>query len=373
MQAASAAVLQLLLTLSWAAAPGEWVLLQPASSSYLAAYANSSFRTPSPDLDFLRNVSVVFFGDSLTRYQFMYLAQYLHRGRWEDIPGHRLCCERHYGTFGRMYHAYLPVMGCSHVCDCADHVWFDPATITVRKGRVRPKGREYPRKVRNENHYFRHGPLQARLTFHFWGGEELGLTSHVGTPSAADFVQYCADFPETATAHLHPPPAPRHLFPSVQAFIRDVLRGEGHDMLVFNYGLWRVAVRNATPPTLAEANLDRLAEVARAAAPTVVWKTTTANQRWNPIDDAALLEGLSRRGFEVWDAYNLTLGVLHFKEAMWDGFHFEPFVYRELNIAFLEFLRAALRRRQPGHTAAAAASAPSASHGEDASDTAANK
>eukprot|EP00667_Euglena_gracilis_P011033 EG_transcript_11251 len=349
MLATSAAALQppppllplplLLLTLAGAATPGDWVFQKPVHDSYLAAFANSSFRSPAADLGFLRNASVVFIGDSVTRYQYMYLAQYLHHGRWHDAPKQQLCCEQHYHSFTNMYHAYLPLFGCSHMCDCADHHDVKIAVNNAKKhGKHQRLVHLFRGKMRNENHYFLHGPLQARLSFHFWDGAAIGMTAFNRTPAPADFARYCAGFPATAQAQLAGPLEPLHSY-SVQEFVRDVLGPEGHDVLIFNYGIWKVLV-NATTPVLSEANLDWLAEVAHDAAPAVVWKTTNAVHEHGRFDDDALLAGLQRRGFQIFDIYNLTLGVLPLKKAaMWDNFHFLPFVYRELNIALLEYLR----------------------------------
>eukprot|EP00667_Euglena_gracilis_P027706 EG_transcript_34491 len=86
-------LLQLLAAVSCTVAAGEWVFRTPISESYLAAWANSSFRSPTADLEFLRNTSIAFLGDSLTRYQFIYLAQYLHLRQWEDVNGNKLGSE----------------------------------------------------------------------------------------------------------------------------------------------------------------------------------------------------------------------------------------------------------------------------------------
>eukprot|EP00667_Euglena_gracilis_P020590 EG_transcript_22315 len=256
--------------LGWPSSAGKWVTRGPPPTYYLATFANSSFRSPAADLGFLRNASVVFLADSVTRYQFVYLAHFLHRRQWDDAPGHRLCCEHHYQSFDRMYLAYLPLFGCSHICDCADH--YDTETSIVKKGKKYVTVQQrVPRQPRNEHHYFRHAALATRLSFHFWPGGAFGMSAYMRTPTAADFAQYCATFPASAHTHLAVPTPPRHVFPSVQTFIRDVLHIEGHTVLVLNYGIWRKGPTSAL--ALTEDWLDWLAEVAHAAAPVVVWKT----------------------------------------------------------------------------------------------------
>eukprot|EP00667_Euglena_gracilis_P009196 EG_transcript_9335 len=314
---------------------GEWVFQQPTTNSYLAAWAHSPLRHPTADLEFLRGLSVVFMGDSVTRYQFMFLVQFLHLRQWDGVLGNDLCNEKRYETYTNMYRAYWGVFGCSHICDCADH----HVVAESLKGNHSKPERRYQAMTRNENHYFFHSPLQARFSFHMWTGTAVKMTSYRHTPSEAEFVEYCRGFPATAHTHLTAPLDPKYTFPNGTDFIRDVLAPEGHDVLIFNYGIWRILALERNAGLFSEEYLDAFAKAAHEAAPIVVWKTTTAVPGFPPLDDDALLAGLRRRGFHIFDAYALTRDVIQLKDAaMFDGMHFKDFVNREVSIAFLDFL-----------------------------------
>eukprot|EP00667_Euglena_gracilis_P004770 EG_transcript_4798 len=328
-------LLQLLVAVVWSSDVEEWVFKEPLKDSYLARFENNTFRHSSANLEFLHETSMVFIGDSLMRYQFMFFLQYLHHRQWDDVFGNSLCCERFYGSYAKMFKAHAALFGCSHICDCADrHVVRDAAGAPQRLDRPW------------ENHYYRNLPLRARASFHFWGGTDLGLKYYLHTPTNDDFAVYCSDFLQTANTHLSGSLESTQKFASVVDFIREVLRPEGHEVLVLNCGIWGTCV-----PFLTEENLDALAKAAHEAAPIVVWKVTTAvSDRDTNYDSDALLEGLKRRGFHLFDAYALTRGLRPVvKQAMWDTLHFQSFVYRELNIALLQFLRPLLARRRAPH------------------------
>eukprot|EP00667_Euglena_gracilis_P010952 EG_transcript_11168 len=333
-------LLQLLASLSCVA--GQWVFQDPINGSYLEAWANSTFRSGAADLSFLRNASVVFVGDSVTRYQYLYLAQYLHWQQWDDVKGNKLGYEPHYETFTNMFKAYPGVFGCHHICDCVDHLLFLDTVTVNGTTETQLRRHSHARRFRTENQYFRHPPLNASVDFHMWTGAQIGMNFFPQTPSAADFDEYCRSFPANADMYLTGPLEANHSYPDLPTFIDAVLRPMRPRVLVLNYGLWRgltESFHKAKASILAKHNLGRLIAAARAAAPVVVWKTTTASHSQAP-DDPHLLETLRRNGVLLFDAHNLTRALLPLKTAaMWDASHFEPFVYRELNIALLEFLQ----------------------------------
>ena len=113
------------------------------------------------------------------------------------------------------------------------------------------------------------------------------------------------------------------------------------DIIIINQGLWSF-------PELRR-NDDYRTEFATALTNItkhVVWKKTTSRCAGDQdeIDDEDFLRDMRHHGIEVFDAYKLTLGVAlkhsdDTKNVCWDrDYHFNPFVYRELNKQLLKFL-----------------------------------
>jgi hypothetical protein len=161
-------------------------------------------------------------------------------------------------------------------------------------------------------------------------------------PRIDEFYQKCADplrSPDARTFYeKNYKPVDEFTYEDIVKFMTGHLVHVQPDFLVVNQGHWQFPFIRSDPGLSIFVNATLYA--VRRPGAMAIWKTTTAKQ-YNPkerIDLPDFLQAIKRRGMYVFDAWNITQALSMKPDAFYDAFHFEPFVYRELNIAMLNFL-----------------------------------
>jgi hypothetical protein len=259
----------------------------------------------------LKNLHIVFMGDSVSRYQYLSLAYYLRSGTWWDPATHpNLVNEKTYGSWTDFYRRTSEEYAPYEQCDCFRPEPFNP-TLTF------------------ENRYFWDPRFHNSLTYiqafgnhgsqgHFFPDEVLlhhpaVLSTDSPLKSKLDFWKW--DWPETITQHvakLQPKP----------------------DFVVLNAGLH---VNDHQNPLLQNAIVSAL----KTAGITGIWKTTTYMKnkdvhgtRYTPKSkqiDQDMCKLMSQCLDLSWTKHlNAT--------SYWDAFHFNEPAYKRMNMQLLDLI-----------------------------------
>jgi hypothetical protein len=128
------------------------------------------------------------------------------------------------------------------------------------------------------------------------------------------------------------------IYHNISHFLLDEVAKRQPDVIVINQGIWRSKLRTSYKEF---ETVLRSAKLAVKPGGRVVWKRTTAVRDGEQIDDDKFVEFLRQSSIDVFDAYTVTAALTQpsvCQSAFWDRLHFEPFVYRELNLALLDML-----------------------------------
>ncbi|RYH30817.1 hypothetical protein EON65_04055 [archaeon] len=272
---------------------------------------------------------MVFIGDSLTRYQFISLAHFLHRGSWQDERGlPSLTNEKQHKSprWPNYYFESSLRLGCAHLCDCV-------RTFDV------------DRNATHLHEHIYHYDLDQDLLmiFHFFA-PTLNMTFYLPDhPTRQQLLLQCLYINESLEAMkfmAEPHEVHRYYSPShLTQFIATEVSPSQPSALFFNQGFWQA--ESFRDPD----NLAHLAAALRAASPLSFWKAITEQIDTEAVDSDLFLQHLQSLGLGLYDAYAVTknlkrlIGVrLYFDKRR----HFiSSFVYRVANIVLLELLRIA--------------------------------
>eukprot|EP00981_Chlorochromonas_danica_P013774 scaffold6852_cov215-Ochromonas_danica.AAC.11 len=262
-------------------------------------------------LSFLRNKRISFIGDSLTRYQYLSLAWFLSSGQWLEDPGlPSLIREKEFGSWDGFLHSTNKRMGCHEIIDAYRH---DSIFHSCR-----------------ENRYFHHYGLNLTITLNSFFPPFPMLLSR-DLPTTKEFSANCMG--ETHLLSFNP--EANQSYVDAHDFITHKLVPFQPDYLIFNHGFW-------SPHLVAQPSyLPRLQELVSKATKCAIWKaTTTELNRGAQVEDDEFRQRLSSSGFLLFDTFALTKHLVNTKEAYFDRYHFVHLsIYRELNIALLQFLQ----------------------------------
>lgn len=292
----------------------------------------------------LRGRHIVFFGDSLTRYQYISLALFLEYGTWDHAGAAARPAEyvQGWGGYNGLSRGVAARLRGHEICDCN------------RGARV------------FETRYYYHPGLQVRLTFAWRTGTLPMLWHHRGwigercqaaaleraraalagrgepPPASARCPQRgCAPGACGADAHRGRSVAPRDDFAGAARLIRELRP----DAAVFNVGLWTKRYGRAPALSRLVAMGEGVRRELGAAAPLLAWRTTTARQpgaRWEA--QPVIASTLAAAGWLVVDAGAATAKVRELarggrvKQFYYDNTHFRRFVYRGINELLLASL-----------------------------------
>lgn len=308
----------------------EWNLnLKNLDQSYLKRYESSKYRNHSIInlVPILQNKRIMFVGDSLTRYQYLNLIRYLHSGRWTEPFAMQLCCEHSFKDWGDFFTEISASFGCNHICDC--HHW----DVYKKPGNIGTQ----------ENHYYYDADLNLTISSHLWYGVvPIWMDKYYKMPTYDEFANHCHEnlTSFSSTDQFIATDFPTHTeYSDIFVFLEKVVKPSRIDVLMMNFGHWEGSMRHWNE-VKKEIKIKQLGDLSTSFVPLVIWKTTTARLDHEQMDDPGFLQMLTRNcpKIQIFDAFNMTKDMEHYKGVMWDNLHFISFVYRELNIAFLEHL-----------------------------------
>lgn len=292
-----------------------WTVKSNLQDSFLNAYQDHPMRAYANLnwLSYLQNRTIIFIGDSLTRYQYQELITFLYRGQHIDLWG--------VATIKRTRENYLFIstyhMGCQEIID---GYWG-----------IAKFGDGY-----RENRYFHHFELNLTISFFFYAPPQplaVGLNYH---PNWQLFHDECID-KEKLLQRVNLPFVPSHRknYSHIHEFITLEIQPLSPDVVIFNHGHWKINAPRG------EKEMQLVANALLNASQHAVWKTTTATTTHRKEDSFPFIHMLHNFGLKIFDAYSGTFGMSFFKKAFFmnDVVHFQSFVHRELNIAFLEYLK----------------------------------
>jgi hypothetical protein len=336
----------------------------------------------------VRGARIVIIGDCIARYQYLSLVYFLETGSWgpsvvdpqtlekpgvtslpESISvGFSMARQPESGKtqYNKMYTRSNALLGGHERCDCG--LKDEP-----------PKGVRFRHKFledRFENRYYRNTELNVSVSFFFVKGSfSIHGHGHVG-----------------ASAPLHEVDADRWHHASFRSFLVSEVKRLRPTVLMLNIGLWWFKPdfpRRAANASWWEETLDmvedavgsagRLADGGHSAGthlPKIIYRTTTTTVPWRKNDndgvDQALIQTnevdtvvrqcIARRRKEslgvAWtmlDTYAMTRALpqlhcrvsdgsrggsadLHPLKFFADDMHFQPFVYREMNVQLLDMI-----------------------------------
>lgn len=315
---------------SWICCGLTWVInSKQKGESYLLEYKNHPARHYDREyLSFLRGKTIVFIGDSLTRYQFMSLADYLYRGTWDvdhSLPSLTNSREHADPQWTNYYYESAIRLGCSHVCDC-----------------VRMEGNGTVTFL-HEHIFHYDANLDFLMAFHFFSPTMNMTFYQPRLPTRRQLLMGCIDANISiaslnfmlASHKVHRSYAPLQIGQFISTEVKDLKPSA----IFFNQGFWESdSFRHPS-------NMARLAAALLSATPFPFWKATTEQNKGPPVDNSTFLRDIQSYGFGLYDTFEITKdlrklvgGCVFFDRKR----HFVPFVYREANIVLLELLRVAL-------------------------------
>lgn len=183
-----------------------------------------------------------------------------------------------------------------------------------------------------ENRYYYHFALNLSLSYFFYGPPQKMAVGLDRAPDWRTFYEEClnktlllqrVNMPYTSQH------ARNHTF--VYDFIDREVKPMTPDLIMINHGFWG-----------GPRDLEGMSLIARAmlnAAPRAVWKTTTSSKKRSKHESEGFLKMVQGLGMTVFDAFSITHGISSINESFEDSLHYHPFVYRELNIMFLDYLK----------------------------------
>ncbi len=328
----------------------------------------------------LRNKSIVLVGDSLTRYQYLNLVQFLENGQWWN-PDPQLECEFQWGGGERssswpLFYNVGRFLGnwAKHPDGMIHSSFFLPLFPSpphhVQGTNARFNGREVcdcyreepaGRKGNIENRYYYNEEVDVWVSFFQWFNADTGHLGHdlawlnVALPPSrrrraaglrgGKNKQQQAGRPRGQTGCA--PGAcdmPSHWAHDVYGLFEHVIPQLHPDVLMFNSGHW-----GRLPGAY---DLDRLTQAAKAAVRTsggrVIYKTTTAPNGPAPfVPEDDLAAHFQAAGVSILDAGAITFGARDVEAELgqaqgthlyWDMLHFYSPVYAGLNRMLLNYV-----------------------------------
>ena len=328
----------------------------------------------------LRGRHLVFIGDSVTRYQYLNLAQRLTHGNWTAFHGSGQPLSEAEGKF-RSWPRFMATtnrrMGGYEVCEC------------FRDAKVRS--------WQLENRFYHHPALGIRLSFFYMG--PMGATryhalallnvscgDHCGCGGCVPDAACGLHEEATALNHFSPAATPEQ---AQENFLTSYLLGSLADSaslapvdalvlsLGYNGGAGWPRESNVHPAGSVSREVYKAALVAltprlRALVGTLVWKASTShngNDYLPAVEVAWVREALVPLGWQLFDAYALTQPFEGRGESFVDSVHFQPHVYRGLNQALALHLCGLRGGASPFYSAFAAAGAAAAGNASSSTST----
>jgi hypothetical protein len=305
--------------------------------------------TPSFARDCLRGKHLLFIGDSVTRYQYLNLAQYIQTGAWTPFSAEGDALtedEREWPSWTAWFTATVARLGGNEICDC-----YRPLIAVSRCA---------------ENRFYYNADVDVRLTFILYFADGYKTKHHkidalnvsCNGPRGADGARpvgarACAQTlctPGECGGPFEESYEERWPYNLIVSVLEQLGTGVAPvDDLFFNQGLH---LNPAYLPAAIRLDLADALVLARERGwvRTLWWKMTTMSTSggYNIGHERAWVNAaLVPRGFRVFDSYALTGGedspfsvALRVTDgavaATWDdAVHFRPFVYRGLNEALL--------------------------------------
>jgi hypothetical protein len=258
----------------------------------------------------------VIVGDSVTRFQYVVLAYFLHTGSWPKPIGNQpehpsLANSKAWGSVGAYTKGTTALLGGKELCDCSgqtDNRHFMGDGFSV--------------------HYFQYSDSQNGPTP--WANGNI--KGRYGFPPYLD-----GPMPNTTQN----PADTIWQVPVIKALTGPLAKLKPTH-LILNSGL-HGSTNFWTPEHAQNITLAGQSAVAGQQG-RVFWKTTTAARpsalvKTHRDHDATALEAARLFGWGVYDAYAITRPLVNLpRPPMWDTVHFEAGVYRELNLFLLNMI-----------------------------------
>ncbi len=266
----------------------------------------------------LENKRIVFIGDSLTRYQYLNLIHYFHTNSWHSSVYPHLEVEGEWSSWKSFHLGSSLRFGCEEICDC----YRDNSEIDATK----------------ENRHYHNMRLNLSVDAYFWTPER-NLNGNIA-PKTSDFSKLCSDWHAYSDSFANYASHSNYSY-NILDFLNFVVRDLQPDYLIINQGFWSFPRLRDTSDT---SYLRQFVSLAKSVAKRVIWKTTTARCDINDagMDNPWMVTTLNNLGVEIFDAYIFTHDVAKLNSdkfhICWDGVHYFPFVYRELNKMLLDFI-----------------------------------
>lgn len=306
-------------------APWNWTISPEVERSHLTAFSHHPLRymtTAMEWLQFLRNKQLVFIGDSLTRYQYLNLVQFLNHLQWNLNTGHPpVEMEKLWASWEDFMFGTNALLGCNEIC-------------TAYRLRQPKAGADSTLSSPHENRYYRHPELNLTIAmFVYTPPHELSVQLSV---DQGMFDLYCRSRAYHAKIQQHLFQEAHNSTYDIFTFLDNHVQPMRPDVLLVNQGIWKY-------PLLREERIfERFLMQMKAVAKHAIWKTTTplyhhSHFSHQSMDTDELMGRIRASGVQVFDAFNITVGMVE-QPAYWDKMHFLPFMYTELNIALLQQL-----------------------------------
>jgi hypothetical protein len=298
---------------------GEWLVSDALSPTHWRL-RDRRMHSPEHVKQAWRNKRIVFIGDSLTRYQTLNLIHFLHTNSWAPSDPPHIEMAKVWGEDWWGYKASTTLrFGCRMICDGFRH--WDWQAFPGR-----------------EHRYYHDQSYNLSIDLHVWLPRTPMLAND--RPAAWDFVQLCSNLSRIRAEYEVFEQTAKHNFGNnITEFIRRFVGPQNPDILVVNQGIWEFPELRTN-----RSFLNDFVSSLQESAKRVIWKVTTAacDPAKAVIDDDAFLGVLRSRNVELYDTFKYSKDVaFRAKEVggiCWDKLHYEPFVYRELNIKLIDQL-----------------------------------
>ena len=259
----------------------------------------------------LHSQSLLFIGDSISRYQYISLVVFMKTGRWPEkfgsVPDRPSpLIETEWPSWTAFFDGALDTCSCSRNSSEQDD-WYE------------------------RRHYHGHHVTLRSSFFPIIPSMEAGFSEIIDEWTTPNRTRY------SYTAHINKPQMCNSTTSSQHPSCDYSDQWNPTTVLIANTGLWRNE-HTGSPNYFLPIKTAPLSPHLRRA----FWRTTTPRRNGNEMHPGSneVQRSVFGQGDSKWELLDLfkMFAALGAREAYWDGFHFLPFLYQEMNIYLLNVL-----------------------------------
>ena len=264
----------------------------------------------------LRHKQIIFLGDSLSRFQYLNLINYFHTNAWTGSTN-QLASKNDWGSWKAFHIGSNLRFGCQEICDC-----YKPDDEYI--------------KIENRHYYDIDYNITIRLYLWYPPVQPLSVNyNSVREPLSELIKKQCLSPIEWLNKLNNYHPNITHTFKNddgILKFVQQIIQPLHPYFLIMNNGLWNYTILREDASFR-----SKFVALAKKSSQHFIWKTTGSVCGLNhSLDSPIFLNQMKNLNVTIFDRYKYTKDVTAIdnnitRQVCYDGFHYNHFIYRELN------------------------------------------